>query len=218
MEGGYQRKERERGKELKRTPVHEHGRHDIKEQPAEHSRLTSAGLLVAGAAIGLGVLAWSLGFYGAGGDNLSADERAGIEQRYDEAIANGAKLIRPLDLAALKAKHERGELVVMGSDEQTTALIEDVERGVASASEVTLWDFLREDGDVVVLESSLFATEVAIFHESVTVIVPHLPGEGIELRAVRDGRGGITVGVMSSSGKLKMPILGEGASLRIGTP
>lgn len=80
---------------------------------------------------------------------------------------------------------------------------------------LTLWDSDQIDGDVVRVASDGYVRELTLARESVSFAIP-VPRSGVvNLSGVRDGGGGITVGVMSGSSPVLLPILSEGQVLGI---
>jgi hypothetical protein len=87
--------------------------------------------------------------------------------------------------------------------------------GSVRLAAVTVWDTMQEDGDVVELNAASFSQRVTIMHKPVTFFLPLSPGGSVRIKAVRDGGGGVTLGVSSITGKLALPPLAVGQSVEI---
>ena len=79
--------------------------------------------------------------------------------------------------------------------------------------ELTLWDTHAPDGDVVVVASAGYSREVVLSKQAETIVVPVAAMGGISVTGVRDGGGGITLGIRGAQQPLLMPILSEGQSI-----
>lgn len=87
--------------------------------------------------------------------------------------------------------------------------------GSVRLAAVTVWDTVQEDGDVVELNAAGFSQRVTIMHKPVTFFLPLNPGGSVNIKAVRDGGGGVTLGVSTLAGKLALPVLAVGQSVEI---
>lgn len=95
-----------------------------------------------------------------------------------------------------------------GQTESPQPSIQDGTRRIPLAW-VTLWDTDAMDQDVVRLESDGYSYTVTLSKSAVTVAVP-VPQTGvINVTGVRDGGGGITVGIMSGSNRVALPLMSE---------
>ena len=75
---------------------------------------------------------------------------------------------------------------------------------------ITVWDFRDEDGDIVRIVSSGYSRLVPILHQPVTLAVPMPPNAVVNVVGVKDGYGGITLGVSSEAMSVQLPVLAEG--------
>lgn len=80
--------------------------------------------------------------------------------------------------------------------------------------ELTLWDSHAPDGDVVRIVSAGYSRDVMLQKQPVVVAVP-VQGSSIQIVGVRDGGGGITLGVQGSSTPMMMPIMSEGQTISL---
>jgi len=87
--------------------------------------------------------------------------------------------------------------------------------GTVRLAAVTVWDTMAEDGDMVELNAAGFSQRVTIMHKPVTFFLPLNPGGSVNIKAVYDGGGGVTLGVSTITGKLALPILAVGQSVEI---
>lgn len=75
---------------------------------------------------------------------------------------------------------------------------------------VTVWDHVDEDGDFVRVVSSGYSRLIPILHKPVTLAVPMPPNGVVNVVGVKDGYGGITVGISSDAMPVVLPVLSEG--------
>jgi hypothetical protein len=87
--------------------------------------------------------------------------------------------------------------------------------GSVRLAAVTVWDTMAEDGDMVELTAAGFSQRVTIMHKPATFFLPLNPGGSVVITAVRDGGGGVTLGVSTITGKLALPVLAVGQSVEI---
>ena len=81
--------------------------------------------------------------------------------------------------------------------------------------ELTVWDDVEEDGDVVQIQSTERTETVALTHSPQTVLIPVQEGAPLTITGVRDGGGGITLGFSGAGQPVSLPVLGEGESIQI---
>lgn len=82
-------------------------------------------------------------------------------------------------------------------------------------TEITLWDDVAEDGDVVSISTAGIRQEIPIMHEPTKVLLPLVAGQPIMLTGVKDGGGGITVAIGNGNIPLANPVMKEGETLSI---
>jgi hypothetical protein len=80
---------------------------------------------------------------------------------------------------------------------------------------VTLWDTVEEDGDVVEVSAAGFTQRLVIRHKPATFFLPVQMGGSVSIRAVRDGGGGVTLGVATIVGPVPLPPLAVGQVVEI---
>lgn len=81
--------------------------------------------------------------------------------------------------------------------------------------ELILWDTDAPDGDVVQVTSAGYSREVLLAKTPVVIYVPGTGAGTIQITGVRDGGGGITLGVKGESVSLLMPIMSVGQTLAV---
>lgn len=82
-------------------------------------------------------------------------------------------------------------------------------------AQITLWDTHQQDGDIVAISSGTFRIEVPLTKAPQTVAVPVDATGQLLIAGVRDGGGGITLGIRSADSALLMPIMSEGQTLNL---
>jgi hypothetical protein len=80
---------------------------------------------------------------------------------------------------------------------------------------VSLWDSHAEDGDVVAVISGGYRREVALTKAVQTITFPVDSSSQVQFVGVRDGGGGITLGLRGPSQEILMPIMSEGQTLSL---
>jgi len=83
---------------------------------------------------------------------------------------------------------------------------------------VSLYDTIDEDGDIVNLfvNGKQLAEKVYLLHKPTTFLLPLSPGlNAIDITALADGVGGVTLGVKTSAGDTYVPILAPGQNYKI---
>jgi hypothetical protein len=81
--------------------------------------------------------------------------------------------------------------------------------------ELVLWDTDAPDGDVVQVASAGYSREVLLAKTPTVIYVPGTGAGTIKITGVRDGGGGITLGVKGESVSLLMPIMSVGQTLAL---
>lgn len=80
---------------------------------------------------------------------------------------------------------------------------------------ITLWDTDAMDSDMVRLDSEGYSRTITLSKSPVTFAVP-VPQRGVvNIAGIRDGGGGITVGVASGTSPVALPIMSEGQVIGI---
>lgn len=99
--------------------------------------------------------------------------------------------------------------------EHKSSVINHITAGKNKLTELTLWDDVAEDGDVVSISTAGIRQEIPIMHEPTKVLLPLVAGQPIMLTGVKDGGGGITVAIGNGNVPLANPVMKEGETLSI---
>jgi hypothetical protein len=87
--------------------------------------------------------------------------------------------------------------------------------GATALAEIQLYDFAAQDGDIVRVSSGGYQVEVTLLNDLTTVVVPVDASRTINVTGMRDGSGGITMGVRHVGGRLPVPVMSEGQNISI---
>lgn len=150
-----------------------------------------------------------------GDDDLAMDAtqqiRAALEDN-DVTVAN--EILQRNQ--SIPPKHR--DDAVLPTIEQTSGLTKELEDGTKEFFQVELFDCCDEDGDVVdvAVNGQSFAT-VPIVHQGTRITIPLSRGPNtITIQGVRDGGGGVTLGLATSKGHFFMRYLAVGEACDIG--
>jgi hypothetical protein len=94
-------------------------------------------------------------------------------------------------------------------------LAEKLADGSVRLAAVTLWDTVDEDGDAVEVAAAGFTQRLVIRHQPATFFLPVRMGGSVSIRAVRDGGGGVTLGVATIVGPVPLPPLAVGQTVEV---
>lgn len=100
-------------------------------------------------------------------------------------------------------------------DREKAILREEVDSGRVSLVWITVWDNLVEDGDIVSLSSDGLTVTVPLYKEPQRIAIPRPAGNVVNLTGIRDGGGGITLGLMSGPDTVLIPPLSVGQKVGI---
>lgn len=90
-------------------------------------------------------------------------------------------------------------------DQERMALQKELETEKVSLVWFTLWDNMDEDGDVVALSSNGLTVTVPLYVKMQRIAIPS-PSDGVvRVTGVKDGGGGITLGLMSGPNPVPLP-------------
>jgi hypothetical protein len=95
------------------------------------------------------------------------------------------------------------------------AVLADVEADRIKLVWLTLWDDVREDGDIVRVDSGNFSRLVLLQHAPLRIAIPAPANGVVALTGVQDGGGGVTVAVMSGADRIKIPRMSPGQTIDI---
>jgi hypothetical protein len=75
---------------------------------------------------------------------------------------------------------------------------------------IELWDIRDEDGDQVIIDSGGEKIQIQLLHQHNRVAIP-MPQDGfVTIEGVYDGGGGITIGIQTGRGQIRLPHFPEG--------
>ena len=80
---------------------------------------------------------------------------------------------------------------------------------------LVLWDFAAADGDIVRVSTAGYKVDIPLHSVQTRIAVPVDAARMIEIVGVRDGGGGITLGVQNEAGVLSLPVLQVGQTLSL---
>ena len=166
---------------------------------------------MAAIAVVLGLTVGSFYYQSPAKDEVSHEE---IAERTAEfaAVTTAQSIILP---SVTTEERDRALASLDLTDVEKAALKSDVEDGRRRLVWLTLWDTHAEDGDVVLVSSEGLQQIVPIVHGKTRVAIP-APSTGVvNVTGVKDGGGGITIGVLSGSSRVRVPIMREGQVIGI---
>ena len=189
-------------------------KHEPKPEPDPNPlpRIRKA-LLGVGAAVAITAAAFFL-------SRPAGDTQEPPEQVQQEMVAF-SHMTADLPLVNVENPEERAKAkaALPMSAEEAEEMIKQAQSGQIRLVWVVVWDNHDEDGDSVQISSGGVTTPtIVLAHAKRTVVMPVTPGESIQIIGVRDGGGGgITTGIVTSSGPISVPPLtpGQVVNLRV---
>lgn len=152
------------------------------------------------------VVASTLGGGGATGSGaLSAEETQQRARAFTGSIA--------LPLVAAADRDAAIDTMALPTEAQAS-LRADLEAGRSRLAWLSLWDDQAEDGDRVRIAAGGFSLDLDLYKAPHRIGIP-VTGEGADLTltGLRDGGGGITLGVQSTEGVVLTPVIAPGQVL-----
>jgi hypothetical protein len=143
-------------------------------------------------------------------DHLTNNE---IQQRQLAFAAHG-----PMQVEPVPADQVRDEIAKMQlSPSESAALLASADSSNASVrlARVKVWDNQAQDGDVVEIASGGYRLSVQLLNAPVQLTVPVDATNAFQITGVRDGGGGITLGVQGNAGGIALPVLAPGQVLSV---
>lgn len=182
-------------------PTSEAQQSDQEEKPRLFSKL---GLTIGGVILAL-VVGAGLYFTGSSSDDPTPAQIAQMESSWAAALQNKVSLpsVQPQDLAEALTTMKLPE-------KEREALQAEISDGQIDLVWVTLWDNMVEDGDVVSLHSDGVTIVVPLLKKPTRIALPRPTKGVINLTGVRDGGGGITLGLMSGPDQVLIPPMAPG--------
>ena len=99
---------------------------------------------------------------------------------------------------------------------QIKALEADIKIGKIKLAWITVWDDMSVDGDIINIQAGGFSSQISLTHEKQKMAVP-INSNGVTITGVADGGGGITLGFLTSSGAMNLPVIATGQTISIPT-
>lgn len=90
-----------------------------------------------------------------------------------------------------------------------------LQSGEYKLGSITLWDNFDQDGDVVTIQTAGTEITVPIYHNPQTILIPYRPGDPLLIHGTRDGGGGITAAVATTSGEVPLPPMAVGQVIEL---
>jgi hypothetical protein len=145
-------------------------------------------------------------------DELTNAERVQIQSQFENALANGASALVPVNFLD-PVEREKAKVAIGLPEKEAEQLMLEAEGGRLSLAWVTLWDNLAEDGDVVTVEANGMTHTVPILNSPTTIVVPYsVNSPSLTITGTHDGGGGITIAARTESGALPLPPMNVGES------
>ena len=126
-------------------------------------------------------------------DNVTDSKRQEMQQAFDEALARNTVFAASVEL-------EKAKPTIAATFDAPIAepIVEDAEQGLTEIVYLTVFDNWDQDGDVVRIANGLIDVTVPIWHAESTIPIPVSSSHPtVTLHALKDGGGGVTVGVLS---------------------
>jgi len=171
--------------------------------PASRRKPVIAAMAVLGA-LAISVAGWNFVAGGTGAqDTLSPTQAAERDRAFTGTVS--------LPLVASAERDEAIETMAIDPDARA-ALRADLDAGRARLAWLSLWDDQAEDGDRVRVAAGGFSLDLDLYRAPHRIGIPVTPGP-LLITGLRDGGGGITLGIQEVGGVLHTPVIAPGQSL-----
>lgn len=207
-------------KHLEPLPAHASKKQNQLDAPRRSSKLT---LFIAGAFLVAGIGSGMSALWGPPtSDQLSNTQKAELIAEFAKLKTVSVEQVATQDLGkALEtmrlAPDQRQKL-----EAELSAIDPNSPRSATTAAKdstalvwVTLWDFADPDGDIIHVSSAGYEINIPLQKNQTRIAVPVDGSKAIKISGVRDGGGGITLGVQSGASPVSLPVLTVGQSITL---
>lgn len=153
------------------------------------------------------------------GDHVSEENKREIVAKFSATRSIALKTI-PISeieraLLSMKLDAQQKDLLAKQLAQNSVASAVQAQELPIKLAWVELWDFASEDGDIVKISSAGYSVDVPIAKAPQRFAVPVDGSLMLTIVGIRDGGGGITLGIHSDAEPLLLPVLSVGQSLNI---
>lgn len=139
-----------------------------------------------------------------------------------ESALDGMRL-QPVDRKTLSTSMQNAKQAMADRPSADSSSIRSRQNATASSAaeeplrlaEVSLFDTHAEDGDIIAVESAGYRREVVLTKTPQLITIPVDSTALFRITGVRDGGGGITLGLRGSSQQVMAPIMSEGQTISL---
>ncbi|HET7924941.1 MAG TPA: hypothetical protein VFL30_08580, partial [Rhodanobacteraceae bacterium] len=150
-----------------------------------------AAVAVLGTGAGLSYLA-----PGESGDRVSNAQALQMQQQF---AAHGAVSLELVPSDELDSAVNAMQLSQVESAALKSRVAPGIHGQAVRLARITLWDSMSQDGDVIEVSSAGYQRAVQLMNAPVQLVIPVDSSSAAEITGVRDGGGGITLGVLSGA-------------------
>ena len=148
-----------------------------------------------------------------GGDNLTQQQIDARKSAFNQMNQNGGFDVRVHSM-------QEGLDFLLNSPSADRAVIIDImhqwsDRGDVRVAEITLWDDVEQDGDIVKFTSMGFSQQINLTHAPQTLYLPIQVGQSAQMIGLHDGGGGITLGFMVAGQPVQAPVLAPNQTIDV---
>lgn len=152
---------------------------------------------------------------GAPGDSISDARRQELTQNFLKTSSVQLERVADADidkaLASMNLKPEQARILKQELEKQATQPADET----THLAWLDIWDFASQDGDVVHVSAAGYEMDVPMMNAQTRVAVPVDASKAVLVTGVKDGGGGITLGLKTGAGELLLPVIAPGESLTV---
>ncbi len=190
-----------------RETIHHHSNSDKKKK---HKYRWVGATALAGI-LAIGGAGWVFSVQTKKTDDISSDEINQRTVQFNKAIKAKITLekVKPAEL--FKA------FTVMNLQPSAVKKLQaDIQHGKTKLAWITVWDDYAEDGDIINIQAGGFNSQISLLNEKQKMAIPINQGN-VTITGVADGGGGITLGFLTSTGAISLPVIAVGQTIIIPT-